>query len=192
MLSECHRVGNLMVGSIWYRMFSYFAATVFIVSLLGCATDQANKTALIRAALYGDAPKVEALLKAGADVNAADHMGWTALLASAWGGTGRGDVSIARALIARGANVNASDSIGETTLMAASALGNVEFVLLLLDAGADVNAQDVNGGRALHRAALHGHTAIVRVLLTKGARPNVADSRGVTALMRACDCPWPG
>ncbi|HME41929.1 MAG TPA: ankyrin repeat domain-containing protein, partial [Syntrophorhabdales bacterium] len=164
---------------------------LFIVSLLGCATDQAGNSPLIRAAFYGDAPKVAALLKAGADVNAANHMGETALLTSAWGGTGRGDVSIAKALIASGANVNASDVLGVTPLMAVSAFGNVEFALVLLDAGADVNAQDVHGYTALHIAALHGHTAIVRALLTRGAKPNVADPRGVTPLMLACDCQWP-
>ena len=180
-----------MLGSTLYRMFSYFAVVLFIVSLLGCATDKAGNTPLIRAAFYGDAPEVAALLKAGADVNAANHMGETALLTSAWGGTGRGDVSIAKALIASGANVNASDVLGVTPLMAVSAFGNVEFVLLLLDAGADVNAQNFHGRAALHIGVLHGHTAIVRALLTRGAKPNVADSRGVTPLMLACDCLWP-
>jgi len=180
-----------MLGSTWYRMFSYFAVVLFIVSLLGCATDQAGNTPLIRAALHGDAPKVAALLKDGADVNAANHMGETALLTSAWGGTGRGDVSIAKALISRGADVNAIDMIGVTPLMAVSAFGNAEFALVLLDAGADVNAQDIYGYTALHIAALHGHTAIVRALLTGGAKPNVADPRGVTPLMLACDCQWP-
>jgi len=179
-----------MLGSTLYRMFSYFAVVLFIVSLLGCATDQAGNTPLIRAAFYGDAPKVAALLKAGADVNAANHMGETALLTSAWGGTGRGDVSIAKALISRGANVNATDVLGVTPLMAVSAFGNAEFALLLLDAGADVNAQDIHGYTALHIASFHGHTAIVHALLTRGAKPNVADPRGVTPLMLACDCQW--
>jgi len=172
------------------RLFS-FAAIIAVASLWGCATDRGGNTPLIRAAFYGDAPKVEALLKAGEDVNAANRLGITPLLASAWGGTGKGDVHIARVLIESGANVNATTIRGETTLIAVSIFGNVESALLLLDNGADVNAQDVDGDTALHQAALHGHTAIVRALLAKGAKPNVADSHGTTPLMWACDCPSP-
>jgi ankyrin repeat protein len=163
----------------------------FFLLLSGCATDQAGNTPLIRAAWEGDADKVEALLKTGADVNASNREGMTALMAATWGKTGRGDVRIAKALIANGANVNAANVHGRTALMEVAGNGNSEFVLLLLDAGADVNAQLRGGGTALHEASVNGHTDIVRALLAQGARPNVANAQGQPPLMLACVCAGP-
>ncbi len=196
-----------MTGSIRYRMlFGTIALVAFCLLLSACATDQAGNTPLIRAAWLGDAKKVEALLKKGVDVNASNRQGMTALMASTWGKTGRGDIGIAKALIAKGANVNTVDIYGRTALMAVAGSGNVDFVLLLLDAGADVNAQlhpgsvlqksatdshnhiVLNQGTALHEAAGNGHTDIVHALLSKGAKPNAANELGQTPLMLACRC----
>ncbi len=175
-----------------YRILSITASTLaFFVLLAGCITDQAGNTPLIRAARDGDTEKVEALLKTGADVNASNREGTTALMASTWGKTGRGDVGIAKALIVRGANINATNVYGRTALMDVAGNGNVEFVSLLLSAGADVNIQTRNGGTALHEAAINGHIEIVRMLLTKGAKPNAANGLGQTPLMLACNCAGP-
>ncbi len=163
----------------------------FFLMLLGCATDRAGNTPLILAARDGDAEKVEALLKTGADVNVKNKEGTTALMASTWGKTGRGDVSIAKALIVSGANVNASNAYGRTALMDVAGNGNVEFTSLLLSAGADVNMQTRAGGTALHEAAINGHIEIVRMLLTKGAKPDAANGLGQTPLMLACNCAGP-
>lgn len=173
------------------KLLGNATAVAFFVLLSGCATDQAGNTPLIRAAWAGDADKVEALLKTGADVNASNRDGMTALMASTWGKTGRGDVRIAKALIASGAIVNAANVYGRTALMEVAGNGNTEFVSLLLDAGADVNAQRRDGGTALHEASHNGHTDIVRALLAKGARPNVANAQGLTPLMSACVCAGP-
>ncbi len=174
------------------RILSLTVSTLaFIALLAGCITDQAGNTPLIRAALHGDTGKVEALLRRGADVNAKNEEGTTALMAATWGTTGRGNVGIAKALIARGANVNAANVYGRTALMDVAGNGNVEFVSLLLSAGADVNIQTRNGGTALHEAAINGHIEIVRMLLTKGAKPNAANGLGQTALMLACNCAGP-
>ena len=181
-----------MIVSTRYRiLFSTVGAVALFVLLSGCATDQVGNTPLIRAAWEGDADKVEALLKTGADVNASNRDGMTALMASTWGKTGRGDVRIAKALMARGANINAANVHGRAALMEVAGNGNSEFVSLLLNAGADVNAQLRDGGTALHAAALNGHTDIIHALLAKGARPNVANAQGLTPLMWACVCAGP-
>ena len=161
-----------------------------VLSLYACAvTDPAGNTPLILAAWSGDAEKVDRLIRSGgADVNAANRYGLTALMASTSGKTGTGDVEIARALIAAGANVNAANSAGRTALMEVAGSGNVEFVRLLLEAGADVNARLADGGTSLHAAALNNRKEIVRALLDKGAKPNVANSLGQTPLMLACTC----
>jgi ankyrin repeat protein len=168
------------------------ASVAVLASMLGHAADSAGNTALIRAAWSGDAAKVQALLRSGADVNAANRDGLTALMASTWGATGRGDVEIARALISKGANVNAANTYGRTALTEVSGSGNAEFVSLLLQAGADVNARLRGGGTALHESALNGHAGIVRALLAHGARPNVTNELGQTPLMLACHCPTGG
>ena len=184
---------NKMTDNSQNRTLSITAAALsfFALFFLGCATDQAGNTPLIRAAWNGDTAKVEALLKTGADVNASNREGLTALMASTWGKTGRGDAGIAKALIARGANVNAANVYGRTALMEVAGNGNGEFVSLLLSAGADVNVQTVNGGTALHEAAINGHIEIVRMLLTKGAKPNTANGLSQTPLMLACNCAGP-
>lgn len=198
---------NKMTDSTRFRFLPItVVAVAFFCLLWGCATDQAGNTPLIRAARRGEAEKVEALLKTGADVNASNREGITALMASTWGETGRGDVRIVKALIAKGANVNAADVHGRTALMEVAASGNVDVVMLLLDAGADVNAQLHHGmvlpesasnshthivfneGTALHESAGNGHSDIVNALLAKGARPNVTNELGQTPLMLACRC----
>ena len=91
--------------------------SVVCVMLSACATFQAGTSELVQAAWDGDSSKVEALLQAGADVNASNRQGMTPLMASAWGGTGRGDAGIAKALIARGADVNAAKPISFSLLV---------------------------------------------------------------------------
>jgi ankyrin repeat protein len=182
---------TMIVSPRCRKLLGTATAVAFFVLLSGCATDQVGNTPLIRAAWEGDADKVEALLKTGADVNASNREGMTALMASTWGKTGRGDVRIAKALMASGANVNAANVHGRTALMEVAGNGNSEFVLLLINAGADVNAQLRGGGTALHEAAINGHTDIVGTLLAKGARPNVANAQGLTPLMWACVCAGP-
>ena len=184
---------NTMTDYTLYRILSTTAAALSfsVLFILGCATDQAGNTPLIRAAWSGDTEKVEALFKTGADANASNREGTTALMASTWGKTGKGDVGIAKALIAKGANVNAANVYGRTALMEVAGNGNAEFTSILLGADADVNVQTRDGGTALHEAAINGHIEIVRMLLTKGAKPNAANGRGQTPLMLACNCAGP-
>ena len=77
-------------------------------------------------------PYTRALIDAGADINAKDEAGSTALMvASEYGRT-----EIVKLLIAAGADVNAKNELGWTALMWASRHGHTETVKLLIDAGA--------------------------------------------------------
>ncbi|HOW54564.1 MAG TPA: ankyrin repeat domain-containing protein, partial [Syntrophorhabdaceae bacterium] len=71
---------------------------------------------LIDAAEKGDLAHVKFLIASGADVNARDSSGWTALMAASQAGR----TEAVRALIEAKADVNAGDEPGVTVLMAAS------------------------------------------------------------------------
>ena len=136
------------------------------------------------AAMRRDGAKVRLLLKQGADVNAAQGDGMTALH---WAAS-HGDVDEARMLISAGARLDAVTRNGNyTPLHLAAKGGNVAAVRTLLDAGASASAKTSSGGALpLHLAAAQGNPDVLAALLDKGA---VVDARegawGQTPLMWA-------
>jgi len=120
-----------------------------------------------------DGPKVKLLLKQGADVNAAQGDGMTALH---WAAT-HGDIDEARMLISAGARVDAMTRNGNyTPLHLAARAGNAAVVKALVESGANVNAKTTSGGAsALHFAAAQGSTEAVNALIDKGAAVDVRD-----------------
>jgi len=119
------------------------------------------------------------LLKKGADVNAKDKYGYTALILV----SEKGHTEIVAMLLEKGADVNAKRNDGNTALVLASAMGHAEIMAMLLEKGADVNAKNNDGDTALLWASLAGHTKIVAVLLEKeGADVNATDNEGESAL----------
>src|SRR5271169_4901566 len=94
-------------------------------------------TALIWAAYWNDDTAVEALIKAGANVNAANHYGVTALSQACI----NGNAPMVEALLKAGADANTFQAEGQTALMTAAKAGNAQVVKLLLDHGAEINAK---------------------------------------------------
>ena len=125
---------------------------------------------------------VKRLLEAGADVNAKDNDGQTALMLAST--NNRRDLRVASELLKAGADVNAKGNDGQTALMLASWVGK-EVVSELLKAGADVNAKDNDSWTALMLASRAGRTEVVDMLLKAGADMNAKDTHGQTALMLA-------
>jgi len=104
---------------------------------------QVGNTALILASRYPYPEMVEMLLAAGADVNAKDNHGFTALMRS-------NESEIVEMLLAAGADVNAKNNHGETALIMASSYdAKPEVVRILLENGADVNAKSNDGKTAI-------------------------------------------
>jgi hypothetical protein len=96
---------------------------------------------LCAAAAWDRVAVIEALLEAGADVNAKESGGWHALLwAAANGGAGA-----AQALIAAGAEVDTANEDGDTPLTLAARRGALGVVQALLGAGADTEKYDGDG-----------------------------------------------
>lgn len=141
-----------------------------------------SEALLADAAERSDHARLEALLAAGAEVNAAQPDGMTALHWAAY----LDDAATARRLLRAGADVAAENRYGVTPLTPACINGNGEMVELLLDAGADADTVSSGGETVLMLAARTGKIAAVRALLARGADGNaVAGETGQTALMWA-------
>ncbi|MEZ4417673.1 MAG: ankyrin repeat domain-containing protein [Gemmatimonadota bacterium] len=136
------------------------------------------------AAMRGEREAVRALLSRGADVNAAQGDGMTALH---WAAE-RGDAELARLLLEAGAEVGTATRNGAyTPLHLAARVGDAATVRALLDAGADVRAATTTGGALpLHLAAASASAEAVEALLAAGADADAPDEvYGQTALMYA-------
>lgn len=87
-------------------------------------------------------------LDLGADIEARDPDGNTALIAASRWGT----PAMVTLLLGRGADVNAANKKNDTALIEATRGGRPEAVRLLLAGGADVNAKNKKGDTALAQA----------------------------------------
>ena len=124
---------------------------------------------------------VRALLNSGANINARDNDGSTALI---WAAR-FGHLATVRELLDRGANINARSNSGWTALICATYYGHLAVVRLLLDRGANINARDHVGQTALSLAAFSEQLPVVRELLKRGANTNgILNRRSINENMK--------
>ena len=174
-----------------------------------------NWTPLMYAARDGATDAAQALVAAGAEVNAADPDGTTPLVRAIW----NAHYDTARALLAAGADPNLVDSSGMGALYAAvdmSSLGEVygmpprkvkdvttpiDLAKLLIEKGSRVDARLTAaalqrnhtpgepllgiGTTPLMRAARNGDFAMMKVLVAAGADASLVQPNGTTVLMLA-------
>jgi len=136
---------------------------------------------LVDAVRNADGAAARALIQRGANVNATEGDGTTALHWAAH----RDDLATVDLLIRSGARVNAANDLGATPLWAACLNGNPAIVRRLLQAGANPNAALLLGETPLMVAARSGNADVVEQLAVKGAKVNERAARGQTALMWA-------
>ncbi len=135
------------------------------------------------AAMKGETAIVQALLASGADVNAPQGDGTTALHWAAY----REDLEMARQLIEAGAGVKVRTRLGDMTpLFMAAKNGDARMIELLIEAGADPAFATTTGTTPLMIAAASGSAEAVKALLDHGVDPNAKDvNQGQAALMFA-------
>lgn len=139
-------------------------------------------TDLLSAARAGDAARVAVLLAAGANADAADPEGRTALTAAALGD----HVDVARVLISAGADPDLQDAARNNALLVTGETGSVAMLREVLRASPDVTRTNRFGGTALIPAAHRGHLGYVRELLaTTRVDVNHVNDLGWTALLEA-------
>jgi len=117
----------------------------------------------LEATAAGDVARVKALLDAGADIDALDSHGQTALMNAAH----RGDAALVQALVDGGANLNHTAKYRLTALMLAVVADRAEVVRILVAAGADRHIQGSQGHFArtpLEYAEEHGKAHLVSLL----------------------------
>lgn len=145
----------------------------------------AGGTALHRAETAG---VVDALLAAGADINALGRFGtplMTLLRSGTSFGPNRTDTvpEVTRRLLERGADPNAR-SLGGRTVLHAAAFAGPTVIRALLDAGADPSVADDSGETLLHTLAEYSSIGPARIpiLLDAGVEINLPNNNGETPL----------
>ncbi len=150
---------------------------LLIIASLACG-DRAG-TPLADAVEKQDHRRIQSLLKQGANVNAAQVDGMTALHWAAH----YDDLATARLLLAAHAKVDAANRYGVKPLSLACTTGDTDLVELLLRAGADPNTALPGGETALMTAARTGKSGPVKALLARKADFNAKERSGQTAIM---------
>ncbi|KAK5093560.1 hypothetical protein LTS08_008884 [Lithohypha guttulata] len=114
--------------------------------------------------------RVKGMIEKGADVNAHDTGGWTALMMALWAG----DLPIMQLLLEKGAKIDEAGWDGQTALHWAAREGDEEGVRFLIDHSASVDIEAFGQSPAM-LAAKHGKTSITMQLIAHGANPVQAD-----------------
>jgi ankyrin repeat protein len=138
-------------------------------------------TPLHAAANFGLVDWAEMLVEHGADVNAREKAGRTALLISAV--SREESPEFISCLLQHGADPNIPDSVGRSPLLAAAANGYSAVARILIENGAALDYRDPNTGcTALHVASGGGFSDLVKMLLDRGLGDDAPDTGGRTAL----------
>jgi ankyrin repeat protein len=140
--------------------------------------DKEGKNVLMYAAMLGDKPLFERLLKAGYN-GKAEGPNSTPLLFYA---ISNPDTAIFDSLVAAGADLRKQDASGNTALMMAAEFGRARLVRKLLAQGFAVEQRNKFGQTALMMAARGDQPEIAQLLIKSGANARNADQDKQTVL----------
>jgi ankyrin repeat protein len=173
----------LVAGSIWLLRSRGGGTTG-----TGTTTSPEAAAALIKAIAEGRLDDAKNLIAKGADVNAANADGTTALMQAAEGtGYLPNNGPAVAMLLDKNASVDLQDKRGRTALYRATAEGKIEAMKLLLARKANPNQKASDSSTPLLTAIRFGHLPAANLLLDSGADINAADSDGSTPLIIAAE-----
>lgn len=160
---------------------------VFTDPLRLLVLENTKSSPLVWAGNVGNLEEVRSLIKSGADLNAKNTLGYSALLMA----SERGHSDVAKALIEAGADVNTARDDGVNPLFLEAQRGNIELVKLLVSKGAKVNSV-VGEMRytplyvSIDRPIIkHEHIETAKFLIERGADVNAQTEYGSTPLIEA-------
>lgn len=136
---------------------------------------------LVAAAEKGSVKRLQLLLTAGADANAVDGEGNSALFYA----IRSKNPDAVFLLVENGANIHMTDHLGESSLMCAVRCSQPQLVQFLMEKGVDVLAASSSGDTALHLAVECGNVAFAESLLKAGAKPLSENKAGVAPFFAA-------
>ncbi len=159
--------------------------------------DTNGETFLTLAVMHSHMPIFNALLYAGANVDAVNRRGETPLYLAIYEHSSDcffkrqpqiEHIIIINTLIQAGANFDTQSDPGRNTpLIIAASDGDAEVFNILIRAGAKLDPQNSRGFTALICAVLHGDTNLAKALIQAGANLEIVDQYGRTALMWAAE-----
>lgn len=138
-------------------------------------------TTLIEAAQDGEADLVALALRAGADLEAKDAAGRTALLHAVT----EDHVAVADLLVAMGASPDTLDDQHDTPWLVTGVTGSVDMLESLLPANPDLTIRNRFGGLSVIPASERGHADYVRRVVQTDIDVNHVNDLGWTALLEA-------
>lgn len=159
-----------------FRIVAPFLVVLYVTASAPIRGD-ADSGRLLAALRGDDTTLVRQLLDGGADANARDENGASALMYAAFYAS---DAKTLTALIDRGADVNAANANGSTPLMWAA--GRTDKMRVLIERGAALSAATKGGMTPLLTAARVGNVDGLRLLLGAGANRHDKDKNGTGLL----------
>jgi ankyrin repeat protein len=158
------------------------ALATSLAALVATATWHTASATVVSAARSADVDAVRKQIAAGADVNALEPDGTSALLWAAY----QSSPELVGMLLAAGADPNVANEFGVTPLLQASRYGDAATMAVLLKGGADIATATRDGETPLMASARAGSVSAVKLLLDNGADPSATESlQDQTALMWA-------
>ena len=149
--------------------------------------DQAGNSPLHLAAVHCNPNAVNFLLRNGAEIQAVNSMGRSALHVACTKYTSAA-CEVVQLLLAAGSSVDQTDTKGQTPLLVQCSVFSLmreisaEIVQLLLKFGARIDVTDQSNQTALHLASAKGNTNVVKLLISHGALINLPDAHLNTPL----------
>uniref|UniRef100_A0A673WG36 Ankyrin repeat domain 52a n=1 Tax=Salmo trutta TaxID=8032 RepID=A0A673WG36_SALTR len=180
-----HKTCSIQEGNSFTPLHCFHCHVILISPMMGCLSLCACRTPLHAAACAEDVAGLQLVLRHGAEINAVDHTGRSALMVAADNGQS-GTVAI---LLHRAkADLTLLDDNGNTALHLACSKAHEMCALLIL--GEIHNPTLINATNAalqmpLHLAARNGLATVVQALLSRGATVLAVDEEGHTPAL-AC------